>query len=76
LVTDLPAQVGPVEFGWLGQWVTVHCPTEFSALMRQAGGVWDPGSRRWFIHQRRVALLIRKLKHLTDPLFREADLPG
>jgi hypothetical protein len=74
----LPSRIGPVEFGWLGRWVTVRCPREFHALIHRAGGEWDPGSRRWFIHQRRVGPVIRELRRQTDPLFRRAgiDLDG
>jgi hypothetical protein len=40
---DIPRQIGPVVFGRLGAWVTVRCPHEYDALMRLAGGAWDPG---------------------------------
>lgn len=45
----IPARIGPVEFGRLGDWVTVRCPREFEPLMQRAGALWEPGSRRWLI---------------------------
>lgn len=42
--------------------------------MRRAGGVWDPGARRWLIQPHRVGPVIRTLKRTTDPLFRQAGL--
>jgi hypothetical protein len=42
--------------------------------MRQAGGQWEPGSRRWLIERRRIVPLIRRLERITDPLFRQAGL--
>jgi hypothetical protein len=44
---DVPTRIGPAEFGTLGALITVRCPRDFDHLMRQAGGQWDPGSRRW-----------------------------
>jgi hypothetical protein len=75
---DLPARIGPVEFGMFGAWVAVRCPCEFEPLMRRAGGSWEPGSRRWLIEQRRIGPVIRALRRATDPLFRQAgiDLDG
>jgi hypothetical protein len=74
-VTDhLPTHVGPCEFGQLGNWITVRCPRELAPLMRQAGGQWEPGSRRWLIERRRIVPLIRRLERHTDPLFRQAGL--
>ena len=34
---DLPARIGPVEFGTLGSMVAVRCPREFDPIMRRAG---------------------------------------
>ena len=45
----VPARIGPVEFGTLGSMVAVRCPREFDPLMRRAGGLWEPGSRRWLM---------------------------
>jgi hypothetical protein len=46
--------------------------------MKKAGGLWEPGSRRWLIEPRRINPLIRDLRRATDPLFRHAgtDLNG
>jgi hypothetical protein len=71
---DLPAHVGPCEFGTLGKLVAVRCPRYLDPLMRRAGGQWEPGSRRWLIEQRRIGPLIRKLERATDPLFRQAGI--
>ena len=73
-MTELPAQRGPVQFGVLGGWVTVRCPRDFDPLMRQAGGVWDPGARRWLIERRRIGPVIRALERATDPLFRQVGM--
>ena len=42
--------------------------------MDQAGGQWEPGSRRWLIEPRRIGPLIRRLERVTDPLFRQAGM--
>ena len=42
--------------------------------MRKAGGLWEPGSRRWLIERRRMGPVIRALEAATDPLFRHAGL--
>jgi hypothetical protein len=34
-----------------------------------AGAVWEPGSWRWLIEQRRIGPVIRQLQRATDPLF-------
>ena len=73
-VNRLPGRIGPAEFGTLGAWVTARCPREMAPLMRQAGGVWEPGSRRWLIERRRIGPVIRYLRRTTDPLFRRAGL--
>jgi hypothetical protein len=58
--------------------VAVRCPAELAPLLRQAGGTWEPGSRRWLVERRRLGPLIRNLRRSTDPLFRQAgiDLDG
>jgi hypothetical protein len=43
--TDLPASIGPVQFGHLGGWITVRCPRAFNDLMRKAGAR-APGAGR------------------------------
>jgi hypothetical protein len=52
----------------------VHCPREFDALMRDVGGQWEAGSRRWLIERRRIWPVIRTLQRRTDPLFRRVGL--
>jgi len=74
-VTDhLPTRVGPCEFGQLGNWITVRCPRELAPLMRQAGGQWEPGSRRWLIERRASCPADPRLERVTDPIFRPAGL--
>jgi hypothetical protein len=75
----LPVRIGPVEFAPFGaKWAAVRCPHEFDQLMRQTGGLWETGSRRWLVERRRMGPLIRNLRRTTDPLFRRAgiDLDG
>ena len=69
-VSELPTRIGPCELGVLGAWVTVRCPRELAPLMRQAGGLWDPGGRFWLIHRRRMGPVIRELQRTTAPMFR------
>ena len=70
----LPARVGPVEFGRVGGMVAVRCPHDLDPWMRKAGGLWEPGGKRWLIMRRRVGPLIRNLRRATDPLFRRAGM--
>jgi len=71
----IPAHIGPVAFGSLGAWITVRCPRDLAPLMRRAGGLWEPGSRRWLmIERRRIGPVIRALRRQTDPLFRQAGI--
>jgi hypothetical protein len=72
----LPARIGP--FSILAPKVAVRYPQEFDDLMRKAGGMLEPGSRRWLIVRRRRGPVIRELRRSTDPLFRRAriDLDG
>ena len=70
----MPSRIGPVEFGALGNWVTVCCPRDYDCLMRNAGGQWEPGSRRWLIERRRIGPVIRTLERSVDPLFRAVGL--
>ena len=42
--------------------------------MQKAGGLWDPGGRRWLIGPQRMGPLIRSLRRSTDPLFRQAGM--
>jgi hypothetical protein len=52
----------------------VRCPQDLAPMMRRAGGVWEPGLRRWLIEPRRIGPVIRALRRETDPLFRRAGL--
>lgn len=70
----IPARIGPVEFGVLGGMVAVRCPRELEPLMQRAGALWEPGSRRWLIEPRRIGPVIRELRRVTDPLFRQAGV--
>ena len=70
----VPPRIGPVEFGTLGRWVTLRCPREFDSMMRNAGGQWEAGSRRWLVERRRIGPVIRLLERTVDPLFRAAGL--
>jgi hypothetical protein len=83
-LTDLPVNVGPVQLDHLGNWVTAR---DLDPLMRQAGGLWDLGARRWLIEQRRIGPLIRALwrrsaisdhRHRPGPwqMSRDSDLYG
>jgi hypothetical protein len=54
--------------------IAVRCPQDFAPLMRQAGGMWEPGSRRWLIERRRIGPVIRALRCTTDPLFRRVGI--
>ena len=58
----------------LGAMVAVRCPSDFAPLMRQAGGQWEPGSRRWLIERWRLGPLVRGLRRATDPLFRHVGM--
>ena len=62
----------------LGAKVAARCPHEFDDLMRKAGGMLEPGSRRWLIVRRRIGPVIRELRRSPDPLIRRAgiDLDG
>jgi hypothetical protein len=72
-LVDVPSSVGPVVFGTLGVgWVMVLCPRQYDELMRQAGGVWEPGARQWLIERRRIGPVIRELERSVDPLFRRS----
>ena len=70
----IPIQVGPCHFEPLGKLISVRCPREFAAMMRQHGGEWDPGCKRWLIERRRIGPVLRALRRTTDPLFRQAGV--
>ena len=73
-LSEIPTHIGPCEFGMLGRQIAVRCPRQFDALMRNAGGQWEAGSRRWLIERRRIGPVIRVLQRQTDPLFRQAGM--
>ena len=58
----IPEHVGPCRFGRLGLWITVQCPAEFDTMMLNAGGVWDPGERRWLFRLHRLGRVLRALR--------------
>ena len=70
----LPTHIGPVEFSEHDAWVAVRCPRDLEPLVRKAGGIWEPGSKRWLVERRRISPLVRDLERETDPLFRRAGL--
>jgi hypothetical protein len=70
----MPTRIGPVEFSPFGGWVAVRCPAEFGEMMRRAGGLWEPGSRRWLVERRRIGPVVRALERAVDPLFRRAGI--
>lgn len=74
-IPPLPTQIGPYQLSSFGEkWIAVRCPSDYDPFMRQAGGLWDPGSRRWLIERRRLGPLVRNLQRATDPLFRRAGI--
>jgi hypothetical protein len=73
-VTSIPDRVGPAVFEQFGKQVAVKAPREFDEILKGAGGLWDPGSRRWLVERRRIGPVIRTLQRNTDPLFRHAGL--
>jgi len=70
----VPSRIGPVEFSLFEPWVAVRCPSEFEPIVRRAGGIWEPGSKRWLVERRRIGPLVRNLRRATDPLFRNAGM--
>ena len=66
----VPLQVGPVHFETLGKLISVRCPREYAGMMRQHGGEWDPGARRWLIERRRIGPVLRgwEVKAQTVPI--------
>jgi hypothetical protein len=70
----LPARIGPVEFTEFGRMVAVRCPQDFAHILQRAGGVWEPGGRRWLVTRHRNGPVIRALERETDPLFRQVGM--
>jgi hypothetical protein len=58
----------------LGGMVAVRCPADLAPLMRRVGGMWERGTRRRLIERRRIGPVIRELRRMTDPLFRQAGI--
>jgi hypothetical protein len=58
----------------MGTWITVQCPREFDTLMMEAGGVWEPGERRWLLRLHRLGPVLRALRREADPLFRHQGI--
>jgi hypothetical protein len=52
----------------------VRCPSDLDPWMQKAGGLWDPGGRRWLIGPQRMGPLIRNLRRSTDPRLCNAGL--
>jgi hypothetical protein len=69
------AAIGPCQFVRLGTRITIRCPHDYDALMRLAGGVWDPGGGRWFIDPRRIQLaaVVDRLIYGNDTTFDAED---
>ena len=70
----LPARIGPAEFAEFGRMVAVRCPQELAHILQRAGGVWEPGTRRWLVTRHGSGPVIRALERETDPLFRQAGM--
>jgi hypothetical protein len=58
----------------LVEWWRCAAPKELNHILKRAGGVWEPGSRRWLVDRRRIGPVMRALEAATDPLFRRAGL--
>jgi len=64
---NLPAWIGPAEFAPFGaKWVAVRCPAEYAPLVRRAGAMWDPASKRWLVHRRCVGPVLPPLRAAAD----------
>jgi hypothetical protein len=60
--------------GFLTLIVAQH-PKELPHIVQRAGGVWEPGSRRWLVERRRIVPLIKALeRRATDPLVRRVEM--
>jgi hypothetical protein len=70
----VPTRIGPAEFQALGGMIAVRCPSDLDPWMQKAGGLWEPGGRRWLIERRRIGPLIQNLRRNTDPLFRRVGM--
>ncbi len=54
--------------------IAVRCRHDYDGVMQRAGGLWEPGSRRWLIERRRINPVIRAPQRQTDPLLRRAGI--
>jgi len=63
-----------VEFEHLDELIAVCPPRELDDIFRVAGGTWEPGNRWWLIERLRIGPVVRKLRAVTDPLFRQAGI--
>ena len=52
----------------------VRCPSDLDPVMQRAGGLVGAGSRRWLIERYRIGPVLRALRRVTDPLFRQAGI--
>jgi hypothetical protein len=41
--------IGPTEFNEFADWVAGRCPFDLEPLVQKAGGIWEPGSKRWLV---------------------------
>ena len=73
-IGTLPHRIGPVEIERLGSLFALRCPHDLDPLMRAAGGIWEPDSRRWLLTGSLVLRLVPALRRATDPLFRRARI--
>jgi hypothetical protein len=58
-----------VEFSMPGGMIAVRCPVELAPIMRRAGGMWEPGTRRWLIERRRIGPVLPALAARVAPAF-------
>jgi hypothetical protein len=69
--SSLPSRIGPVEPGMLGGVVVARCSENFVPILKRAGAMWEPSSRRWLVERRRIGPLIRALER-APALYRGA----
>jgi hypothetical protein len=58
----VPARIDPCQLEMLGGMVAVPLSQTSIRWMRQAAGLWEPGSRRWLVERRRIRPLVRNLR--------------
>ena len=69
-----PLALAPANSASSVAWWLSGARKELAHILKRAGGVWEPGSRRWLVEQRPIGPVIRALESATDPLFRRAGL--